>query len=79
MTLRSSRQTNLGGLIMTFVALAVALGVVIWLVADTPLDGGDQVATDPPPYKQISDPNAASVTVAPTPQGGVTADPTKTQ
>lgn len=76
---RFSRQANIGGLIMTLVALSVALGAVVWLIADTPLDGGAQVATAPPPYEQISDPNAASVTVAPTPKGGVTADSNKTQ
>ncbi|WP_295532489.1 hypothetical protein [uncultured Thioclava sp.] len=75
----SSRQTNIGGLILTFIALILALGVVIWLIADTPLDGGAQVATDPPAYKQITDKTDATVTVSPNPKGGVTADTTKTQ
>lgn len=61
----SNRQSSLGGVILTLVALAAALGVVVWLVADTPIDGGDDVATDPPSEQQISDPNAAQVNVAP--------------
>ncbi|KEP69872.1 hypothetical protein FGG78_01860 [Thioclava sp. BHET1] len=82
------RQTSYGGLIMTLIALAAALGVVAWLVADTPLDGGSDVATDPPPLEQLKDPQAAqgtsdgsgaSVTVSPEAKGGVTADPSKQQ
>ena len=75
MTSRSSRQTNFGGIILTLAALALALGVVIWLVADTPLDGGTQVATDPPALKQITDPDAPSLRVSPEPKGALTTDP----
>ncbi|KFE34854.1 hypothetical protein DW2_11631 [Thioclava atlantica] len=60
-----SRQTSLGGLIFTLLALVVALGVVVWLVADTPFDGGSDTATDPPPLTPLKDPNAAEVKVAP--------------
>ncbi|MAQ36179.1 hypothetical protein BMI91_17560 [Thioclava sediminum] len=61
----SNRQSSIGGLILTLVALVAALGVVVWLVADTPIDGGDDAATDPPSEQQMSDPNAAKVDVAP--------------
>ncbi|KEO54071.1 hypothetical protein [Thioclava pacifica] len=61
-----SRQPSLGGLLFTLAALALALGVVVWLVADTPFDGGSQAATDPPRLSPISD-SEATVDVSPAP------------
>ncbi|OOY29338.1 hypothetical protein BMI90_03550 [Thioclava sp. L04-15] len=61
-----SRQTSLGGLLFTLLALAVALGVVVWLVADTPIDGGSQTATDPPPLNPVSE-SDATIEVSPAP------------
>lgn len=68
MARKPEKQSSLGGILLTLVALVLALGVVVWLVADTPFDGGSQVATDPPKYEQMSEPNSAQVNVSPAPK-----------